>query len=89
MSKNLKDIKKRKKYKNLQKIPKNHIFSKKREIFENIFIFVESKINAILLDFLFEEISDNFTRALQSTPFQNPGGVPWAWHSDSSGSSNI
>ena len=23
----------------------------------------------------------NSTRALQSSPFQNPGGVPWAWHS--------
>ena len=21
----------------------------------------------------------NLTRALQSSPFQNPGGVPWAW----------
>ena len=23
----------------------------------------------------------NSTRALQSTPFKNPGGVPWAWRS--------
>ena len=24
----------------------------------------------------------DLTRALQSTPFQNPGRVPWAWHTD-------
>ena len=28
------------------------------------------------------------TRALQSSPFQNPGGVPWAWHSSTRSSSS-
>ena len=81
MSKNLK---KSENLKKSRKISKNHFFFlRKSENFEKkIFVAKKKEKKCYPLSFPILGIL-SLTRALQSRPFQNPGGVPWAWHSRS------
>ena len=72
MSKNLEKSENLKKY---QKIQINHFFFKKSQNFENI-CFAEKKKKKKCYPLSFPILGGrDSTRALQSTPFQNRGGV--------------
>ena len=66
-----------KKSENLKKISKN-LKKSLFFIFFLFFYFAEKKKKCHHLSFPILG-RRNSTRALQSSPFQNPGGVPWAW----------
>ena len=67
---------------------KNHLFSKKKKMKKKKFCQKKKKKKkrkkCYPLSFPILGGRDS-TRALQSTPFQNPGGVPWAWHTKDEG----
>ena len=64
--------------KKIWKNPKNSLWKKNMKILKKKKML--SKKNAILLVLLFEEISLR-PELFSPPPFQNPGGVPWAWRS--------
>ena len=71
------------KYKNLEKSQKITFFQQQKKVGEKIA--EKRRKKCYPLSFLILG-GRNLTRALQSSQFQNPGGVPWAWHSSRSSS---